>query len=99
MSAGTFQPIKVENPVDHPMHSEQIVVSKQVIQDVLDAENVVSVGTTSMRTLESLYWFGRRILQGNTDFSISKLEIYEPQELPTKKGSIQCHSELDGANQ
>ena len=37
-----------------------------------------------MRTLESLYWFGRRILQGNTDFSIS-LEIYEPQELPTKK--------------
>ena len=42
--AGTFQPIKVENPVDHPMHSEQIVVSKQVIQDVLDAENVVSVG-------------------------------------------------------
>lgn len=88
VSAGTFQPIKVENPIDHPMHSEQMVVSKQVIEDVLEAKNVVAVGTTSMRTLESLYWYGRRILQGNKEFSISKLEIYESGELPTRKAAF-----------
>lgn len=88
VSAGTFQPIKVDNPADHPMHSEQMVVSQQVIKDVLEAEKVVVVGTTSMRTLESLYWFGRRILKGNTDFSISKLEIYETENLPSRQESF-----------
>ena len=52
VSAGTFQPIKVDNVVDHPMHSEQMVVSRESISDRVDATGqVIAVGTTSMRTL------------------------------------------------
>lgn len=90
VSAGTFQPIKVDDPTDHPMHSEQMVVTRQVIEDVLSTEKVIAVGTTSMRTLESLFWFGRRILNENTDFNISKLEIYETDRVPSRKEAFEA---------
>ena len=78
VSAGTFQPIKTENILEHPMHSEQMVVDRQSIQSVVEAEgNIIAIGTTSMRTLESLYWFGVRLINGNEDFSIQKLEPYQ----------------------
>ena len=50
VSAGTFQPLKVEDPKEHPMHSEQMVISKQAIQDVLDSKQVIAVGTTHAHT-------------------------------------------------
>lgn len=91
VSAGTFQPIKVENPKDHPMHSEQMAVEKQAIEDVINSEFVIPVGTTSMRTLESLYWFGVRLLNGNESFDIQKLELYKTSEdLPSRKASFQA---------
>lgn len=91
VSAGTFQPIKVENPKDHPMHSEQMAVEKQAIKDVINSEFVIPVGTTSMRTLESLYWFGVRLLKGNESFDIQKLELYNTSEdLPSRKASFQA---------
>lgn len=92
VSAGTFQPIKAENILDHPMHSEQLVVPIQSIKDVIDATGmVIPVGTTSMRTLESLYWFGIRLLKGNEDFAIDKLEPYEQEgELPSRKEAFEA---------
>lgn len=91
VSAGTFQPIKAENVVDHPMHSEQLVVPIQSIKDLVEAEQqVVAVGTTSMRTLESLYWFGLRLLKGDEDFAIDKLEPYQQgDDLPGRKEAFQ----------
>ncbi len=78
VSAGTFQPIKTENILEHPMHSEQMVVDRQSIQSVVEAEGkIIAIGTTSMRTLESLYWFGVRLINWNEDFSIQKLEPYQ----------------------
>lgn len=65
VSAGTFQPIKVTNILEHTMHQEQIVITKKNIENLLQAtENqkvITVVGTTSMRTLESLYWFGVKL--------------------------------------
>lgn len=92
VSAGTFRPIKTENVADHPMHSEQLVVSIQSIKDVIDAEQqVIAVGTTSMRSLESLYWFGLRLLGGNEDFAIEKLEPYQREnELPGRKEAFEA---------
>ena len=90
VSAGTFQPLKVDNPIEHPMHSEQMVIAKQAIHDVLSSEKVIAVGTTSMRTLESLYWFGVRLLNGNHVFSIEKLEIYQTGDLPNRKEAFQA---------
>ncbi len=65
VSAGTFQPIKVSNILEHTMQKEQIVITKKNIENLLQAtENqkvITVVGTTSMRTLESLYWFGVKL--------------------------------------
>jgi len=90
VSAGTFQPLKVEDPKDHPMHAEQMVVSRNAIEDVINSSQVIAVGTTSMRTLESLYWFGVRLLNGNEIFHIKKLEIYQEGELPERKAAFQA---------
>ncbi|MEP1033748.1 S-adenosylmethionine:tRNA ribosyltransferase-isomerase [Ekhidna sp.] len=76
VSAGTFQPIKSENIADHPMHNEQIWVSKQNIENLINAKKVIAVGTTSMRTMESIYWFGVKLLEGKSDFSIEKDDPY-----------------------
>lgn len=92
VSAGTFQPIKTENVMDHPMHSEQLVVPIESIKEIIEAKNkVIAVGTTSMRTLESLYWFGNRLLRGNENFAIDKLEPYEQKgQLPDREAAFQA---------
>jgi S-adenosylmethionine:tRNA ribosyltransferase-isomerase len=78
VSAGTFQPVKSENANDHVMHQEQIVVSKQNIENLLSADKcIIPVGTTSMRTIESIYWFGVKLSQQpNTDFVIAQEDPY-----------------------
>lgn len=76
VSAGTFQPIKSQNIAEHPMHNEQIWISKKNVENLLQAKKVIAVGTTSMRTMESLYWFGVKLLSGESDFIISKNDAY-----------------------
>jgi S-adenosylmethionine:tRNA ribosyltransferase-isomerase len=77
ISAGTFQPIKTDTISEHPMHNEQVWVQKTTIEALLAASKTITVGTTSMRTLESLYWFGVRLHHGMEDFHIRKEDPYE----------------------
>lgn len=64
VGAGTFKPVKSATIADHEMHSEKIVVSRQLIEKLLLNEGkLVAVGTTSIRTLESLYWLGVSIIK------------------------------------
>ena len=77
VSAGTFQPIKTDNIVEHPMHNEQVWIQKQTIESLLTATQTIAVGTTSLRTLESLYWFGVRLEDGQNDFYIKQNDPYE----------------------
>lgn len=59
VGAGTFQPVKSATIGEHPMHSEFIAVSRDVIAELAKCDRpVVAVGTTSVRTLESLYHLG-----------------------------------------
>ena len=59
VGAGTFQPVKVANANEHTMHTEVIAVTRETIQTLRDhVGDIVAVGTTSMRTLESLYFLG-----------------------------------------
>ena len=93
VGAGTFQPIKEENVVQHPMHSEQIVIHQDNVKRLLEhTGNIVAVGTTSMRTLESLYWYGVKLINGGEkSFMIPKLFPYEIQgEVPSLKESLQA---------
>lgn len=62
VSAGTFQPVKVENAWEHVMHQEQIQMTKANVANLLQPNRkIVAVGTTSLRTLESLYWYGVKL--------------------------------------
>lgn len=90
VGAGTFQPIKVENIIEHKMHNEQIVISKQNIENLLaNLDNIIPVGTTSMRTLESLYWYGVQLIADkNSPFFIEKLYPYQHENLPTPADSL-----------
>lgn len=90
VSAGTFQPIKADSVDEHPMHREQIIVSKANVENLLKNETVIPVGTTSMRTLESLYWYGVRLLEGADDFFIPKLFPYEERKPISKSESLQA---------
>ncbi len=77
VSAGTFQPIKTENIIQHPMHNEQIWIQRHTVESLLSSSKTIAVGTTSMRTLESLYWFGVRLYHEMEDFHIRKDDPYE----------------------
>jgi S-adenosylmethionine:tRNA ribosyltransferase-isomerase len=61
------------------MHSEQIIVSDEVIKSLIDTnQQIIVVGTTSMRTMESLYWMGLRCLDGKVDYQqVSQHEPYQ----------------------
>jgi S-adenosylmethionine:tRNA ribosyltransferase-isomerase len=77
VSAGTFQPVKVENAVEHPMHNEQIIITRENIETLLLPRQVIAVGTTSLRTLESTYWYGVKLLQDKAaEFRIEQNDPY-----------------------
>ncbi|MFT3901802.1 MAG: S-adenosylmethionine:tRNA ribosyltransferase-isomerase [Niabella sp.] len=85
VGAGTFKPVKAAVMQDHEMHAEFIEVSKDFILALQQAkaapQPVVAVGTTSLRTLESLYWLGCKILQNPSTFKneipmLSQWEAY-----------------------
>ena len=80
VGAGTFHPVKSECIGDHAMHREVISVDKRTIQDLINNPGkVVAVGTTSVRTLESLYYIGCRLLDNpqGRDFTVHQWEPYE----------------------
>jgi S-adenosylmethionine:tRNA ribosyltransferase-isomerase len=65
VGAGTFKPVKADTMEAHEMHAEQLMVSKQVVKQLLQhlGQPLIPVGTTSMRSLESLYWLGTLLMQ------------------------------------
>jgi S-adenosylmethionine:tRNA ribosyltransferase-isomerase len=94
VGAGTFQPIKTENVLEHEMHCEQIQIEKTTIEFLAESDNpIVAVGTTSIRSLESAYWFGLQLIKKKSDtFHIEKLYPYEVgfEGLPSRKDSFQA---------
>ena len=91
VGAGTFQPVKSEHIGDHPMHYEFISVPRDVITDIINAPGpVIAVGTTSVRTLESLYYIGQ-MLEDDPDADEDALTVTQwmpyttPCEISTKR--------------
>jgi S-adenosylmethionine:tRNA ribosyltransferase-isomerase len=74
VSAGTFLPVKTDNPDEHRMHQEQVIVTRSNIQNLITRQGMITaVGTTSMRTLESIYWYGAKLLQNpDSEFTIGQ---------------------------
>lgn len=92
VGAGTFQPVKTNDVAEHTMHNELISVSKQTIQQLLDKNGpVVAVGTTTVRTLESLYYIGVKLGQQPTAdaLKVNQWEAYENLATITTQQALQ----------
>lgn len=81
VGAGTFKPIKVNHISEHVMHKEQIRVSFKSLEALsLASQNnqpIIAVGTTSLRSLESIYWFGNNLTEKAAPvLSVSQWEPY-----------------------
>lgn len=87
VGAGTFKPIKTESYKEHEMHHELMDVSMQAINQIIGhAGKIIAVGTTSLRTIESLYWLGVKTLLhenlSSKELPLSQWEAYQlPQEI------------------
>lgn len=94
VGAGTFKPVSAETMQNHVMHAEQVVVSKDFIEKLIENSDkaLISVGTTSSRSLESLFWYGQLLEKDSTaDFFIPQWLPYEltENELVSKKKSLE----------
>ena len=86
VGAGTFQPVRVENIEDHIMHAEYVELSQEVCNAIIETKKagkrVIAVGTTSVRTLESLYYIGCTIAQ-NPEANQEELHVKQWQPYET----------------
>ena len=95
VGAGTFKPVKSEEIEGHEMHTEYISVNKRTIEKLIaHGGQTIAVGTTSVRTLESLYYIGILINQ-NPEANQEELHVkqwmpYEPHPALTPVESLQC---------
>ena len=81
VGAGTFKPVKSEEIGDHDMHTEHIAVRRQTIEKLIaHGGEAIAVGTTSVRTLESLYYMGLLAMQGKEDLHVPQWLPYEGSE-------------------
>ena len=84
VGAGTFKPVKSETMQEHEMHAEHFTVSRTMIQNLLDHldKKVIAVGTTSLRTLESLYWLGvkKADVRSQKSEEVFQWEVYDHAE-------------------
>ena len=76
VGAGTFQPVKSDKIGEHNMHGEKFFVNRNLIEKILNKEDkkIIAAGTTSARTMESLYWLGLKLIE-NSSVQINKLKI------------------------
>jgi S-adenosylmethionine:tRNA ribosyltransferase-isomerase len=86
VGAGTFKPVKSATMAEHTMHAEYIDIHINTIENTLAHldKAIVAVGTTSLRTLESLYWLGLKLMNqpANPDLEIHQWEPYEYKGTP-----------------
>ncbi|MBQ6985026.1 MAG: S-adenosylmethionine:tRNA ribosyltransferase-isomerase [Paludibacteraceae bacterium] len=110
VGAGTFLPVKTADANEHTMHSEIIAVPKSTIEHIQrKLSKIVAVGTTSMRTLESLYFIGCQLrhldisTSQDIEIHVDQFEPYEPraksQEVSAKEALQAILEYLDATGQ
>jgi len=88
VGAGTFKPVKSEEIEGHEMHTEFISVRRSTIQKLIDHKGqAIAVGTTSVRTLESLYYMGLKVLH-DPDLTESQLHVAQWEPYQEMRGEV-----------
>ena len=96
VGAGTFRPVATDTIGEHEMHSESIIVKKQCIEHLHDniGRTIIPVGTTSMRTIESVYWIGVMLMEQGFEernLHVNQWFPYQDREkLPSAKESLEA---------
>jgi S-adenosylmethionine:tRNA ribosyltransferase-isomerase len=95
VGAGTFKQVKSEKIADHEMHAEWIEITSELLEHLIEKiDSVVAVGTTSMRTLESVYWLGLKLHHNlDIDWDGNAITQWEPYELIADidaKSALKC---------
>lgn len=96
VGAGTFKPVKSEEIEGHEMHTEYVSVRRDTIQKLIDHEgSAIAVGTTSVRTLESLYYMGLKVMR---DPSLNEDQLHvaqwEPYDTTTAVTAVEALESL-----
>ncbi|HKP31358.1 MAG TPA: S-adenosylmethionine:tRNA ribosyltransferase-isomerase, partial [Chitinophagaceae bacterium] len=87
VGAGTFKPVKSETIGEHEMHGEWIEVDRETIESILQAEKIIAVGTTSLRTIETLYWLGVSAPSA-VKLELGQWDAYEMNQEKTKEEAL-----------
>ena len=102
VGAGTFKPVKKETIHEHEMHAEFIDVSHSFIQNLIENidKTIVAVGTTSLRTLESLYWMGVKIEESRESIigsnpDIEDISVHQWDPYNVERTSISVKESLE----
>lgn len=94
---GTFVPISGDSIENHTMHSEEIIISKKTIELIINHlkqnKNIIAIGTTSVRTIESLYWWAVKFKQNNIGYHL-ELKQNEPYQIQNNLDKIEILSHL-----
>lgn len=96
VGAGTFRPVTGDSIGEHDMHAERIHVDADMIRALKESAGsrpVLAVGTTSMRTLESLYWFGVRCLRNDLpsdDLLVDQWDGFRSEDLPSTATALEA---------
>lgn len=99
VGAGTFLPVKTDDPREHPMHTEHFEVTLSTIRHLAaihERERTIAVGTTSVRTLESLPVLGYRIMTGGTAHADEPIGQWEAYDIPETYSGRELLEELAG---
>ena len=96
VGAGTFRAVKTDRLVDHEMHQERIVIQRSTLEKLQDKKGkIICVGTTSLRSLESLYWLAVK-RKFHNDFQINMLSQEDAYNIePTLSWKEACSYLLD----
>ena len=96
VGAGTFKPVKSEEIEGHEMHTEYVSVRRDTIRKLIAHDGcAIAVGTTSVRTLESLYYMGLKVIK-NHDASEDELHVnqWEPYDTETTVSTVESLTAL-----
>ncbi|MDQ6608242.1 MAG: S-adenosylmethionine:tRNA ribosyltransferase-isomerase, partial [Bacteroidota bacterium] len=90
VGAGTFKPVKSQSLAEHHMHGEDFTISKEVLEKIVNSKRIIAVGTTTLRTPESIHWLGVKLKKGTlkNDWVLGQWEAYGLDDAITYKESI-----------
>ena len=100
VGAGTFKPVSSETMAGHEMHTEHIVVPVEALKHMRKKidDYIIAVGTTSLRTIESLYWMAVKLRSGDDSFKINQWDPYDLEQEISGKEALEILIDYAASN-